>query len=162
MASAKEPPVTKAEAAATFTRAQQMIKEVLRLKKDLAAFPKGPGVATRAQIIQQLHSIVTAVEPRFKVTLPKVKAESRFLSFADPTSKKLAERLEVLGFVDRYGPLATSKDEGLEPRQFGEALGFFLSRLAEYTHTPSTQFSPYLMPGGGETAPGLPPNLPPP
>lgn len=162
MAAAKETPVTKSEAAAVFGRAQKVIRDVLRLKTDLTAFPGGAGVATRAQILEHFQTILKTVEPRFKVTPPRLKPAASFISLKDPAAKKLAEQLEILGFVDRYGPLATSKDDGLEPRQFGDALGFFLTRLAELTHTPSTKFSPYLMPGGEEMPTGMEKKMPPP
>jgi hypothetical protein len=45
--------------------------------------------------------------------------------------------------------------------EFGDALGYFFARLADLTHTPSFEYSPYL--GGGRWPPpaeksqGLPP-----
>jgi hypothetical protein len=146
-APAKEPPVTRTEAAAVFAKAQKIIKSVLKLKSEMAVFPAGPGLASRSQILQHFDRIRRAVEPQFRFTPPREKPAAAFISFKDPASKRLAEQLEVMGFLDRYGALATAKTDGLEPRQFGDALGFFVSRIAELTHTPSSKFSPYLMPG---------------
>lgn len=147
--SAVEPPVTRSEASAVFGRTQKVLKSVLKLPADIPVFSGGDGVATREQVLRHFDRISRIVEPLFKFTPPKVKAAVPYISFKDPEAKKIAERLEVMGFLDRYGALATSKAEGMDPKQFGDAIGFFVARVAELTHTPSTRFSPYLMPGGG-------------
>lgn len=139
--------VTRAEAAAVFTRTDKIVIKILHLRKKPTAFDGGAGVATREQILKQFLAVYEVAQPKFKFTPPPQKSAPSVISFKDAKTKALVQRLEVLGFVDRYGPLATSKSEGLEPQEFGDAVGYFLARLAELTHTPSAKFSPFLMPG---------------
>lgn len=140
-------PVTRAEAAAVFAKADRVIRSVLKLPSSGAAFPTGSGIATREMIVQHFQAVYHAVEAKFTFTPPPQKSAPQFMSFRNPKTKETAVRLEILGFIDRYGPLVTSKSDGIEPAQFGDALGYFLARIAELTHTPSSKFSPYLMPG---------------
>src|SRR5579862_5208495 len=127
--------VTRAEAATVFARAEQALSTVLRLKKKPVAFAGGSGTATREEILQHLFAVYEASEPKFKFTPPLQKPAREALSFRAAKTKAIAQKLEAMGFIDRYGPLATSKSVGLMPAEFGDALGFFIARLAELTHT---------------------------
>lgn len=150
MATPPEPPVTQAEAAAVFARAEQVIKGLIGHKGSTAKFPSGAGVATREQILRHFGALYEAVEPKIKFTPPKIKPAPGVMSIKDEQVKQIAIKLQSLGLVDRFGPLVTSKTAGLEPGQFGDALGFFMARVAELTHTPKRKFSPYLMPSDGD------------
>ena len=146
LAICREGPVTQDEAAAVFTKAEHVMRDVLQIKKATPAFPKGTGPATRAQILKHFAALYAALEPKFKFSTPAQRSAPGVMSLKDPQVKLTALKLETLGFVDRYGPLVTSKSEGLLPHEFGDALGYFMARVAELTHTPSTKFSPYLLP----------------
>ncbi|HVT13870.1 MAG TPA: hypothetical protein VHE55_16525 [Fimbriimonadaceae bacterium] len=139
-----EAPVTQAEAATVFTKAEQVMKSVLRYKTAAPAFQRGTGVATREQILKHFSDLMAAMKGKFKFTPPPLPSAPAYVSFKDPKTKELAVKMEALGFIDRYGPLATSKTEGLSPQEFGDALGYFMARIAELSHTPSSKFSPYL------------------
>lgn len=137
-------PVTQSEAAAVFVKAERVMKTVLQYKAPVPAFPGGASTATREQILNHFQAIFEVVKVKFKFTPPKLPAAPSVISFKAQRSRDLAQRMEVLGFIDRYGPLATSKTEGLSTQEFGDALGYFMARVAELTHTPSSKFSPYL------------------
>lgn len=141
---ASQSPVTQSEASAVFAKAERVMKSVLQFKTPAPAFPKGASVATREQILNQLQAIFEVVKVKFKFTPPKLPSAPSVISFKASKAKELALRLEVLGFIDRFGPLATSKTEGLSTQEFGDALGYFMARVAELTHMPSSRFSPYL------------------
>jgi hypothetical protein len=145
-ATGTEAPVSQTEAATIFSKAEHVMKDVLQLKISTPAFPKGTGVATRSQILKHFAALYTALEPKFKFSTPAQRSAAGVISLKDPQIKLTALRLETLGFIDRYGPLVTSKSDGLLPNEFGDALGYFMARVAELTHTPSTKFSPYLSP----------------
>jgi hypothetical protein len=49
-----------------------------------------------------------------------------------------------LGAVARVGPLATNKSDTIDAPDFGDAIGFFLARMAEITHQPSSKWTPWL------------------
>jgi hypothetical protein len=141
-----ETPVTKAEAAAVFAKAEQVMRSVVHYTAATPVFAPGSGVATREQILRHLESLRAAIQPKFKYTLPRQPTNPSVITFKDPALKQLAEKLETLGFVDRYGPLVTSNAEGVLPEDFGDAIGYFMARIADMTHTPSTKFTPFLMP----------------
>ncbi len=140
-------PVTQAEASTVFAKADKVIKAVLHLAKSPAAFPSSGSTATREQIVMRFQAELDIAQSKFKFTPPPLKSAPAVMSFKSEQTKSVAKKLEVLGFVDRFGPLVTSKGEGLSTQEFGDALGYFLARLAELTHTPSSKFSPALMPG---------------
>lgn len=140
-------PVSQAEAGAIFVKANLAIKTVLGLKTAPPVFAPGSGIATREQVLKQFAALYDYTQAKFKFTATKRPSVPGVISFKDPQTKQLAIRLETLGFVDRYGPLVTAKSDGMSTQEFGDALGYFLARLAELSHLPSSRFSPYLMPG---------------
>lgn len=143
---AEEKPVTQTEASAIFAHAERVILNVVQVPRKPAAYPAGAGTATREEILKHFLALYEVVKPKFKFTPPARKAAANVISVKEPQVRRIAEKLETLGFVDPYGPLVASKSEGLSPREFGDALGYFIARIAELTHMPSTKFSPYLMP----------------
>lgn len=144
LAFARQGEVSQVEASAVFAKADQVMRSVLQIKKAPPAFARGNGIATRGQILKYFATLYTALEPKFKFGLPHQKSAPEVISLKEPQLKQTAIRLESLGFLDRYGPLATSKSDGLQPQEFGDTLGYFMARVAELTHTPSSKFSPYL------------------
>lgn len=144
-----EAPVSAAEASAVFAKATRVMRKVLRIEGDVPSFPASAGIASRDGIVRQFGSIYDLVAPKFKFSLPKVKARPDLMSLGDSHARSIAERLEALGFIDRFGPLVTAKSGGIQPAEFGDAIGYFMARVAELTHTPTAKFSPYLMNPGG-------------
>jgi hypothetical protein len=142
----KDSPVTQAEAAAVFGKAEQVLKSVLRHKDSPKPFPSSKAIASREQILRHFLALYTVVQPKFKITGTRMKTAPSVISVKNPEIKSIALKLESLGFIDRYGPLVTGKSEGLQPNEFGDAVGYFIARVAELTHTPTTKFSPYLSP----------------
>jgi hypothetical protein len=141
-----EAPVTQEEAATVFTKAEQVLKTVLRHKDTPKPFPSSKAIASREQILKHFLAIYTAVQPKFKITISRMKTAPSVINVKSPEIKSIAIKLESLGLIDRFGPLVTGKAEGLQPNEFGDALGYFIARVAELTHTPTTKFSPYLSP----------------
>ena len=142
----KEPQVTQAEAATVFAKAEQVLKSVLRHKDNPKPFPSSNAIASREQILKHFLAIYTVVQPKFKITGTHMKTAPSVISVKSAEIKSIALKLETLGFIDRFGPLVTGKTEGLQPNEFGDALGYFIARVAELSHTPTTKFSPYLSP----------------
>ncbi|HTQ11261.1 MAG TPA: hypothetical protein VMI31_14445 [Fimbriimonadaceae bacterium] len=142
----KDAPVTRSEAASVFAKTDKAMNSVLHFRKAPAPFTAGAGVASRGLILEHLYAVYEASVPLFKFTAPPFKSAPDVLAFKG-AEKNLALKMEVLGFIDRYGPLATSKADGLTPREFGDTVGYFMARIAELTHTPSAKYSPYLAPG---------------
>lgn len=137
-------PVTQAEAKAIFSRIEQSIKKVLKLQgsKQSAIRPVG-APATRSQIVEELDRLVRLSEAQFSLT-PVAFTGKANLVFKATDVKEKAKRLIELGFVPASSPLITNKADTMTPTEFGDALGYFLGRLAELSHTPSSKFTPYL------------------
>lgn len=146
-AQAKETLVSRTEASAVFAKTSKIIRNVLGTKGTGKAFSSGSAIASREAILMQLDAMVTEASSKMRVTPPRVRFNPALMTLKEAGVRKIAERLAVQGFVDRVGPLITGKQPGLTPQEFGDAIGFFLSRLAEVTHKPSTEFSPALQPG---------------
>ena len=133
--------VTKAEFLAVVTKVEEAIAEVITIK--IPGLPKvGKGVATRVEIINRFYIWHRSVKPKYKHTPTFISFDAKLLTLK---SSKLDELIRW-GFVGRVAPLATSKAVGLPPAEFGDTLGYFLSRLADLTHAPTSKFSPFLMP----------------
>lgn len=137
-------PVTQAEARSTAKRMEGSLRDILSIK----TFPPTQLVAaskpvTREMVVADFARLYQAVRPTVKLTPVPVKfSESRFRVSAK--LKPELSRLVKLGFVAPYGPLATSKKATLSVAEYGDAVGFFLSRVAEVTHMPSRKWTPAL------------------
>jgi hypothetical protein len=142
---ANNAPVTEAEVALSVARMEQAIQSVLRI----TAMPKRPirasnQVATREHIVREFDRLFELARPHFKFTPNQVRFDATMLNIG-AAERPALEKLIGWGAVAKVGPLATSPTPGLTPREYGDALGFMLLRIADLTHTPSSRWSPYLM-----------------
>jgi len=135
-----EAPVTKAEAAAVFSRVEAAIRSALSLAKGQSTYAKGASPIAKAEVLAAFAKWRDIAEPKFKIRPRPVAYDAARLQSNDPQLKKLIAQ----GFVAKIGPLATVKGTTLKPSELGDAIGFFLARLSEHTQTPSTKFTPYL------------------
>lgn len=144
---ADQSPVTKREAAETLGRVRAAVyKVILRRTASTYKWKPGAGAMTRSELIMELSKLLKESRPAFKFTpnMSSYRATDIVVPAGSPARKPL-EELMAWGFIGRVDPLATSKKETFTPSEFGSTLGFFLSRLCELSHTPSTKFSPMLM-----------------
>ncbi len=138
-------PVTQAEAGATFNRVDDLLKRVLHVSA--AAFktsgnPNAP--IRRAQVLAEFDRLYASAEPSFRVTPKGLAVDTGRLTVDVPRERDDLVRMIHLGFVGNYGPLATGKVTTLTVHDFGESVGFFLTRIGECTHKPSSKWTPYL------------------
>jgi hypothetical protein len=142
--------VTHDEAYKTFVRVEEILRDVTGADAPATStkFQTGSAApATRAQIVEEFSRLYDMVRPRARLTPRPVPVDEAVLQMDGPQRNALI-RLIRLGAVATHGPLATGPQDGLEPKEFGDAIGFFIARMGEITHMPS-RFSPPLM-GGGE------------
>lgn len=118
-----------------------LVKVLKKLQKPKPLVWK-PGTATRSQIFAEFDRTLTWIEPEIKFKPRMIKFDSKRLTSVDPKLTKLIE----WGFVAKVGPLATNKVESVGIADFGDALGLYLSRLADLTHMPNSLFTPSLQP----------------
>lgn len=141
---APDAPVTQGEAYNVFSRAVSMLSTILEMKIAPPAAkpvqPKQP--VTRIQMIESLNKLFESVRPKFKFTPRPVPFDKKRLNVKDSAANQHLQRLVSFGFVAPVGPLATGPKDTLTVEDFGDALGFYITRLAEITHMPDTKWSP--------------------
>ena len=137
--------VTRAEAAATFDRVADLLKGVLNLSVSHRHMLKSDGVlVTRSEIIEQLGVLYHLAEPAFKMTMHAALYDPNRIKLDDSRLKKVADTLLTRGCLEPYSVLVTGSVKNVKVREFGDNVGFFVARIAEMTHTPSTKWTPYL------------------
>jgi hypothetical protein len=138
-------PVTQSEASAVFVRARNVIN-VARIAKIPTKTKLGSSnqLITRDMVILEMARLLKESEPAIKLVPRPVVFNATLLKAGSPGSKSALLKLVKWGFVAPVGPLATGPTANLTPREFGDAVGFFLARLTDVTHMPSIKWSPYL------------------
>lgn len=140
-------PVTREEARTIFKRVELAMRQVVQGMESVNFIePRGRQPITRSDIVLQMDRLFMMVKPAFRVTPKRVEFDPSRVSIKDPVAKKRADNLITWGFVSKGGLLATSSKETMGVVEFGEAVGYFLARVADLTHTPNAKWSPELMP----------------
>jgi hypothetical protein len=138
-------PVTTAEVNATFTRVEKAIATLPGMQSFKPSARQGSkGAATRDYIILEMNKLFDRLQPRFKFTPRKVAFDPKRLVVKPATAKTL-HKLIAWGCVARVGPLATGPKPTIGLEQYGDALGLFVNRIADLTHSPDIKFSPGMM-----------------
>lgn len=139
--------MTQAEAKAIFSRITDNLPAIVEKPVTLkpTALTDSDQPVTHEQVVLELDRIYTAMKPSFKFTPRPVWYDASVFSIKAGPARTSLERLVREGYVARVGPLAASTGN-LDVMDFGEAVGTFISRLAEVCHLPAVKFSPYLQP----------------
>ncbi len=138
-------PVTKSEAIATFNRLENVLKSELHIQvSGTRPITGSKGLISKSEVIKEFVWLVKICEPAFSVTPKAVPVEAARLVVQDATLKPKLTKLITGGFVGNYGALATGSASTLNVRGFGDSVGFFLARIGECTHIPSSKWTPYL------------------
>lgn len=135
--------VTVGEVNQVMSKVEAATRRILKLGGATAKPATGAKAATRAEVINAYYSVYELARPKFRIAPNPIAYDVKVFSVSGESLKKL-EVLVRQGFVGKVGPLATSKQSGLSLQEFGDSLGLFVARLADLTHTPSRQWSPYL------------------
>ncbi len=109
-------------------------------------------VATRAMVIAEMDRVFDECKPKFRLTPRplKVYQDSIDKHNPDPKVRAILTKLVQWGCVATVGPLVTGPGEGMDNKQFGDALGFFMLRIIQLTHQPDPKWSPDLQSIGGD------------
>jgi hypothetical protein len=139
-------PVTKAEGKATFARLEKILLTVTGAKGNAGASSLAASAQpiTRAEAIAEMSRLFTIVEPKFKITPKKIAFEEKRLTLREAAQRDNLKKLIAMGFVAKLGPIATNKSESLTVSEFGDAVGFFATRVADLTNLPSSKWTPFL------------------
>lgn len=136
-------PVTKSEAKKTFDKVWLALTDGLSIKgKNPVKLQVVPGTVTRNEVVQAIQVLVSSTESFYKRS-PKKAVYDRNRIRTDFDQSKFGKLIDE-GFISPYGPLTTGKVDQLTTKQFGEAVGQVLVRVADLCHLPSRKFSPFL------------------
>ncbi len=143
---AAEPPVTKGEMLAALGRCETSLHKVLKMPPPKAR--KGSSApATRAEVLKEFNRVFAEVEPHFKVTPCPSLVDTAAIAKRNPAKQRpTIAKLVRWGCVAPVGPLVVGPGETLTVEQYGDALGFFFTRVTGLTHMPSQRWTPYLQP----------------
>lgn len=146
-AQAENGPVTLSEVFVTIERVEAGVRRIV-LGQNTPVAPRKVAQdrpATRSEIIAEFYRVYLAAKPKFKFTPKAVKYDARLLSI--PSTESVRKPLEAMvrnGFVGKVSPLAAGATPNLTITEYGDALGFFMARIGDLTHTPSSKWSPYM------------------
>lgn len=138
-------PVTVAEVYATVDRLETAIRKVV-LREKATYTPRKVGAdrpATRPEIIAEFYRLYLSAKPKFKFTPRPVPYNAKLFTISSEAREPL-EKLVKTGFIGKVAPVATGTGPGLTIEEYGDALGFFMARIGDLTHTPSSKWSPYM------------------
>jgi hypothetical protein len=133
--------VTRAEAVQVMSKVRRACREVLGVSVDLKpTIATGKVVVSRREVLEEFATIHRAASASFKLSPQPVSFDPKRFTVQSPALTSLVKG----GFVAKVGPLAAGKRAGVSPTELGDAIGFFVARLAEVTHLPSSRWTPYL------------------
>lgn len=135
--------VTVGEANTVLYQLESATRKILKVGGTAKKPAESKKEATRTQVIDGLFAIYEVARPKFRIAPNPIKFDEKVFNVTGQSK----DRLSILvrqGFVGRVSALATSKTPGLTLEEFGDAVGLFVARLADLSHTPSRQWSPYL------------------
>ena len=138
-------PVTELEASKVLVRLEKAVYKLLG-KPIPASVPGGTAKpAPREMVLEKFSELFDVAKPKFKVTPKKIKFNPSVLTIskASPLRAKV-EKMIAFGCVGKVGPFVTSDKPSFTPMQMGDAVGLFMARIADLTHTPSSRYSPYM------------------
>jgi len=140
-------PVTIGEVHATIEKLEVAIRRVVlsSTQAPLSHNTAENRPATRSEVIGEFWRLYQLAKPNFKFTPRPVALQASSLTV--PPADEMRKPLETLikhGFVGKVSPLAAGTGPNMTLEDYGDALGFFLARIGDLTHTPSARWSPYM------------------
>jgi len=152
-ANAQEAPVTQAEMFASVGKCETALCRVLQMPVPKAR-TGSTKPATRLEMFKEFGRLFDEFKTKFKVTPRPVRIDPLAIEQRCPEEViTLATKLAKWGCVAPVGPLVVGPKDTLSIDEFGDALGFFFTRVAGLSHTPLIKWSPYLQPDGAPKGP---------
>lgn len=133
-------PVTHIEANAAIARATKALEAVVHIKYAAPGLPQNPKPVTREETAELFYKVYAKTRPEFKFTPRPIAVPTKRLT----NKSRVVPELIRTGMLAPIGPVAAGSGVGLTTKEFGDALGYLLTRLADLTHMPSSKWSPNL------------------
>lgn len=141
-------PVTQAEARATFLKLRKLVAAAAKTTVPAkSGFAVKTQPATRAQIVEEMYATYVAFQPTLKFKPKPLRVDDKVILIKDRATKMHLRELIQLGFAGRVSPLVTGPKDTMTVAEFGDAVGFYMARLAQLAHLPSTRWTPMLSGG---------------
>ncbi|HRK21834.1 MAG TPA: hypothetical protein PLX06_08500 [Fimbriimonadaceae bacterium] len=140
-------PVTLGEMHATIEQLEIAIRRVVLANNQP---PVGHNLAaerpaTRVEIINEFWRLYQLAKPSFKFTPRPVVLQLKSITIpSEDAARRPLETMIKHGFIGKVAPLASNEGPNMTVAEYGDALGFFLARIGDLTHTPSAKWSPYM------------------
>lgn len=142
---AQEAPVTRAEALQAFFRYERALDLTLGLPEPKAPAPGGSQSFTRQDFLREADRLFRKYKPHFKVTPRPVRPNAAALQQGLPEELRGTARTMVRwGAVAPVGLVVVGPQDTFTVPQFGDALGFFFTRVVGLTHMPDQRWTPWL------------------
>ena len=139
-------PVSAREAREAFRRYSALLVKVNGVPLGEGTVPAVDRPVTRAEVVSEMTRLYRSSATAFRFIPADVAFDAAKFKI-DAGKKPLLADLVRHGCIGRVSPLAVGPGPSLTPREFGDALGFFASRLAQMSHLPSPTFTPGLQDG---------------
>jgi len=138
-----EAPVSLAEARKVFVQLEGSMRKALDMPaaKPAVSIPDGTRPVSRTQVVAEFSRIYEVLRPKVKFTPRATPFDAKVVKLTDAKQRANLMALIKVGAVAKIGPLATGPSDNLTVPQFGDAVGFFMSRMAFITHLPSADWS---------------------
>jgi hypothetical protein len=142
-------PVTQAEAHATFVRLEKLLNKVLGSvhPAGASAIVSSAKPVNRLAVAREFERYRKATSTYFKLSFAAAPCETERILASSPADRQLLIALVKGGFVSDLGAIPCGPKDTLTVSQFGDAVGFFVSRVMEYCHMPSAKWTPELHKG---------------
>ncbi|MCE9559801.1 MAG: hypothetical protein K8R88_12725 [Armatimonadetes bacterium] len=140
-------PVTRIEAQLIVSRMDDILHDLYKgasNEKPVISGSQEKSV-TRSEIIDSFYFLFTKAKSGFKFMPRLAKSDPKKFQLLNASAKSQGDTLVKWGFLAPVGPLLTDSKQEISITQFGDAVGYFLARLSELTHKPSSKYSPDLM-----------------
>lgn len=138
-------PVTQKEFDFVMRKFEDAICSTLRLPLMKRGIPaSATSSATRAMVIERMDAIFEYSKGKFTNTPRPFEYDPKMFLIPTSVQPKLV-KLVRYGCIGPVSVLATGPTDSISPEDFGDAVGLFLVRIADLTHTSSARFSPDLI-----------------
>lgn len=136
-------PVSQSEARTVFVKVESLMRKSLDLPaaKPGVGIPQSSAAVKRSQVVAEFARIYQVVRPKVKLTPRDTAFDPKVVKLTDAKQKANLLALIKMGAVARIGPLSVGPTDSLTVPEFGDAVGFFISRMAFMTHLPSSDWT---------------------
>jgi hypothetical protein len=139
-------PVTKGEMSRVMAKVEPVAALMFGIKIPAREITSSKSPVTRVEFIAELDRLFNLAKPKFVYTPRALPFDQKIIDDRNsPASAKILTKFAKWGAIGPVAPIVTGSDAGLNPREFGDTLAYFVLRLSALTHQPVAGQTPDLM-----------------